>query len=265
MRAVLFAAVCVVLALGGHTMVSGMPVAAWAPFCAFVVLVVVGWFGASRERGLVAIGGTLVAAQAVLHVVFALAHRPAAAGVTITPSRAEVEAQWLRVLLCNEGSPPGPGVHRGDAAELLADMGLNPVLAERPPVLGASHVMPDGQVMAGHAGHAMPEGMAGHSLPWEGGSAGLLMLAAHLVAACLTALWLRRGEKAVHRVVALLASAALGVFAAALALVLAWVRRAAEVPWPRLGVVVRRVPLPAARWVGGPVTRRGPPSGLAAA
>ncbi|HSA53514.1 MAG TPA: hypothetical protein VLH10_25810, partial [Yinghuangia sp.] len=55
LRATLFAAVCVLLALVGHAFMSDTPVPEWAAFAAFAALTAVAWAAAARERGLVAI------------------------------------------------------------------------------------------------------------------------------------------------------------------------------------------------------------------
>ncbi|GAA4965257.1 hypothetical protein GCM10023205_31980 [Yinghuangia aomiensis] len=246
-RAALFAAVCVTLALTGHVMASGTPVAWWAPAGAGLVLAVVAWAAAGRERGIAAIGTGLLLAQAALHTLFMWAQR-APAGVSLTSD--QIEAQWLRMLLCDDGTAPAHGTHRGSAAEILAAMGLDPALAANPPAFGPGH----GASGPGHAAGLQP---AAHAAMNHG--SGNTMLLLHAAAALLTAVWLWRGERALHRAASLITLPLRG----AVALFLAW-SRPTVAPWPSPRRAPRAAEEPvAAPWFRTPVRRRGPPWGLA--
>ncbi|MCD9880752.1 hypothetical protein [Streptomyces guryensis] len=72
-RAAVFAAVCVLLAALGHTLMSGSDVPAWALAAGAVATGVAGWCLAGRERGLPLIVAIVVAAQTVLHEAFSFA------------------------------------------------------------------------------------------------------------------------------------------------------------------------------------------------
>lgn len=258
LRASLFAAVCVALALAGHALMADTPVPGWAPVGAFVLLSGLGWAAAGRERGLVAIGGGLLGAQAALHAVFTwtAAHASPAGGLT----PAQLEAQWMRVLLCNPEAPP-PGGHPRSAAELLAGMGLDPAWAQHPP----DHLFPTGHG-GGHGAHAaggldaasaMAHG-AGPTdpvlsllVPAHGGAG---MLLAHFAAGLGSAVWLWRGERALFALLHLLASRAASVTA----LIRAWLRWG-DVPFPRLVPVRPRPSRVVALCDCRPQSRRGPP------
>ncbi|MFF4361376.1 hypothetical protein [Streptomyces sp. NPDC001604] len=72
-RAAVFAAVCVLLAALGHTLMSGSDVPAWALAAGTGATGSVGWCLAGRERGLPLIVTVVVAVQTVLHEAFSLA------------------------------------------------------------------------------------------------------------------------------------------------------------------------------------------------
>ncbi|MEV0481356.1 hypothetical protein AB0I69_12210 [Streptomyces sp. NPDC050508] len=72
-RAVMFAAVCVLLAALAHVLMSGHHVPPWALAAGLAVTGVAGWSLAGRERGLPLIVTLVVATQAALHSAFSLA------------------------------------------------------------------------------------------------------------------------------------------------------------------------------------------------
>ncbi|KNE80648.1 MULTISPECIES: hypothetical protein [Streptomyces] len=74
-RAGVFAAVCVVTTALGHALTSGGLLLWWAVGLAFAVTAPGAWWLTGRERGAVAVVGTTVGAQALLHLLFSLAHR----------------------------------------------------------------------------------------------------------------------------------------------------------------------------------------------
>ncbi|CAL9394773.1 hypothetical protein [Streptomyces sp. enrichment culture] len=186
-RAAVFAAVCVLLAALGHTLMSGAAVPGWALTAGAAVSGGAAWWLAGRERGPVLVGAVTVVAQAALHAGFSLAQAltgpPRAGGDTLL-------GRWLDHLLC--AAAAGPAGHHLPA----------------PGPAGAS----------AHAGHAAHAGHRGHdpgaehldalaSVPGpvlDHGAAGLSpsgMLAAHLLAALLCGLWLAHGERAAFRLV----------------------------------------------------------------
>lgn len=180
-RAAVFAAVCVLLASLGHVMMSGTAVPWWAMAAGAAVTGGTAWLLAGRERGPVAVGSVVVAAQAVLHASFSLAQ----AVVQPKPSGGKsLVQQWLGYLLC--GSPSGPGTEHGAMSMSMTSMDHG---------MSAIHSM---QLM-GHMGatHAVDHGMGGMS------STG--MLATHLLAALLCGLWLAHGERAAFRILRALA------------------------------------------------------------
>ncbi|MEV0634022.1 hypothetical protein AB0I77_03410 [Streptomyces sp. NPDC050619] len=83
LRAAVFAALCVLLAAGGHALATGMAPPVWVQAAGFVPVFAGGFLLGGRERSLVPIGGATVAAQGGLHLAYgavrshAYAHAPA--------------------------------------------------------------------------------------------------------------------------------------------------------------------------------------------
>lgn len=248
LRAALFAAVCVALALAGHAFVSDGPVQWWAPPSALAMLTAAAWAAGGRERGLPGICVSLVGAQFVLHSLFGWAQHPHAHH-ELTPD--QIERQWLSLLLCDEHALLAPE-HGHSAARLLAGMGLDPALATRPP----GHVVGSGGTGAAHDAVAASGSSGAHTatemlFPGHMSSG---MLLAHLVAGVGSAVWLWRGERAVFDLLRLSAARA----ASLAGLIRAWLRWG-EPSFP-LVAPLRPVPAPVvAPWVCRPLTRRGPP------
>ncbi|QXE37229.1 hypothetical protein KQY30_26450 [Streptomyces sp. GMY02] len=182
LRAAAFAAVCVTLAALGHSFASGAhgasgmsgtsghdipPGALWA---AFGVTAGLAWLAGGRRRGAVSIGAALLTVQGVLHLLFAgaLPYGPSA---------------------------HGPGPRPGGVTNMTTGSGMSPS------GMGASRMSPSGMgagmTMSGADTGAY--GRVGVLDALTDVSAG--MLAAHLVAGALCALWLARGEAALFRVV----------------------------------------------------------------
>ncbi|MFC7015230.1 hypothetical protein ACFQMH_26685 [Streptomyces viridiviolaceus] len=180
--AAVFAAVCVLLASLGHVMMSGIAVPWWALTAGAVAVGGSAWWPAGRERGPLLVVSCAVVAQAVLHSSFALAQ----AVVRPRPPGESLVRQWLDLLLC--ATPPGRPSGEADAVSVSAG----------PMEHGAHgmHVM--GTTAQSASADAMTHGMAGMS------STG--MLAAHLLAAVLSGLWLAHGERAAFRVLRALAA-----------------------------------------------------------
>ncbi|MEU4112705.1 hypothetical protein [Streptomyces sp. NPDC027717] len=220
-RAAVFAAVCVVLAALGHVLMSGTHVSAWALTLGAVVAGAVGWALAVRERGLPLIVTTVVATQMALHTAFSHAQ-------SIT-----------------EGTPaPGGGGGTGaGGATTSMDMSHMSMDAD----MGTSHMSMDHMVTSHSAmSHAAAAG--------EASSYG--MLAAHLLAAVLTGLWLAHGERAAFRIIRAIAAR----LAAPLLLLLGF-----EITTDHPPI---RVPRSRSRRVRGlllvhAITSRGPPPGTA--
>ncbi|MFF8974757.1 hypothetical protein [Streptomyces sp. NPDC014995] len=172
LRAAVFAAVCVLLAALGHVLMSGDDVPAGVLGAGLAVTGGTGWCLAGRERGLPLIVAVVVAAQTALHSAFSLG-RPASGST---------------------GSPGGDGpatapVDSVDSMDMGTAMAMGYAGMGHPPVShpGMSHT---GMGSVDHLGHVT--GGVGSSF------AG--MLAAHLLAALLTGLWLAYGEKAAFRI-----------------------------------------------------------------
>ncbi|MBC7274365.1 MAG: hypothetical protein H5T76_37635 [Streptomyces sp.] len=240
LRAAVFAAVCVLLASLGHVMMSGTAVPWWAMAAGAAATGGTGWLLARRERGPVLVGSAVVLAQAALHASFSLAQ----AVVHPEPSGGgSLVQQWLGYLLC--GSPSGTG-HDGGMPTSMASMAS---MASMDHPMGDPHSM--GAMHHMGAARAMDHGMGGMS------STG--MLAAHLLAALLSGLWLAHGERAAFRILRALA----GWLVAPLRLVL---RLPAPPHRPRAGLRRGRSDRgPRRLLLAHAITSRGPPLGTAVA
>ncbi|MEU0071951.1 hypothetical protein ABZ027_20730 [Streptomyces sp. NPDC006332] len=73
LRAAVFAALCVLLAVGGHTLATGVAPAVWVQAVGFVPVFGAGYLLGGRERSLAAIGAGTLAAQGGLHLAFGAA------------------------------------------------------------------------------------------------------------------------------------------------------------------------------------------------
>lgn len=70
LRAAVFAALCVLLAAGGHALATGMAPPVWTQAAGFAPVFAAGWLLGGRERSLFSIGGATLTAQGGLHVAF---------------------------------------------------------------------------------------------------------------------------------------------------------------------------------------------------
>lgn len=165
LRAAVFAAVCVLLTSLGHVMMSGTAVPWWAMAAGAVVTGGAAWWSGARERGPLLVGSATVAAQAVLHTMFSLAH-------TAVRHSGSATGRAARTAGTVTGAVPGaaPMEHATGAATSSAAM---------------DH-------MGAGPAHALDHALGG--LPSTG------MLAAHLLAAVLCGLWLAHGERAAFRI-----------------------------------------------------------------
>jgi len=233
-RAFLFTGICVVLALVGHVATSTSAVPWWAPAGAGALIGAISWAAAGRARGLLVIGGGLLVAQGGLHTLFSRTGK----APTPPPTPEQIEAAWLRLLLCPDPVNTGPS---HTAAELLRGMRLDPTLALRPP--GG-----DAPTIPGLTG-TTSTGMAGMHHGGAGG--GYAMLTAHVLVAVLCAVWLWHGERAVFRLVALAAPFLLDL--------LRFLPAPITPPEPPRPPTRRVVPPAPPRVVCRPLSRRGPP------
>ncbi|MEU8763344.1 hypothetical protein [Streptomyces sp. NPDC048659] len=194
-RAALFAAVCVLLAATGHILMSGRPVAAWGLGAAFVVTGAAAWATAARERGLAAVTGAAVAVQTVLHSVFSWAQAGAS------------PASGAGMGMGHGGGGAGTsGAHMSSAAMGAASVSSGDMvpLDMAPPDMSP---MDMAHLAMGHMpglGVDLGGGLVGG--PGPGGdlsglpvSSSFGMLAAHLLAALLSGVWLAYGERAAFR------------------------------------------------------------------
>ncbi|MFD3733063.1 hypothetical protein [Streptomyces sp. NPDC058632] len=172
-RAAVFAAVCVLLAALGHVLMSKTAVPWWALAAGAAATGVTAWLLAGRERGPWPVGSVAVAAQTALHTLFAFAQ----ALVHPDPSDGgSLLERGLGSLLMRPHAAPqsmGDGMGGGGAGGGTA---------------GTPHV-----AYFDHAAHAA------HSMATDGMSS-TGMLAAHLLAALVCALWLAHGERAAFRI-----------------------------------------------------------------
>ncbi|MER7053576.1 hypothetical protein [Streptomyces sp. NPDC000351] len=233
-RAAVFAAVCVLLALLGHTLMSTTAVPWRAVAAGASATGAAAWWLAARERGRLAVVCAAMAAQTALHASFSLAQATARPR---SPGDESLVRRWLDILLC--GMPSDSGAEQG---------------VMWTPVSTAGH-----GTHAAHSAHGMnavvPVDPGGHVM---GDMSSTGMLAAHLVAALLCGLWLAHGERAAFRIVRSLAAR----LVAPLRLLLV----ALPAPPHRPRVRARRaasVRAPRRLLLAHAITSRGPPAGVA--
>jgi hypothetical protein len=225
-RAAVFAAVCVLLAALGHVMMSGREVPARVLAAGVAVTGVAGWCLAARERGLPLVVTVVVAAQTALHSAFSLAQ--SAVGDTASTTMGDMGSTW------STGSTGSMGMDSMDMSTMdMSRMGM-------------------GRMTMSHVDH-MGRSMDG------GGSSSFGMLAAHLLAALLTGLWLAYGEKAGFRILRAVAGWLAAPLRLLLALPVAPDRPRRRVPRPRSDRT------PNVRTLVHAITSRGPPVGTAVA
>ncbi|WP_347814630.1 hypothetical protein [Streptomyces sp. Tu 3180] len=190
----MFAALCVLLAALGHVVMSGTPVPWWALAAGGGATAVPAWRLAGRERGPVPVVCATVAAQAALHASFSFAQ------ALVRPQRSaggSLARRWLGHLLCR---PPAGGHGTVTASAPSSGHGA-----------GAAHVPGHGAEVAHSlaADHLAAMASLGAAAPTDHGAGGMSpagMLAAHLLAALLSGLWLAHGERAAFRVLRALAA-----------------------------------------------------------
>ncbi len=235
----MFTAVCVVLSALGHALAACEGIALWTLAAGFLGVFGITVLLAGRARSLGLVVGALAGGQLGLHVLFGLGQRQLALSGQADDALVRMAAR----LVCGAGAA---SLSPADATRIITEAGLDPADAYA------------------HTGHTAPAG--GELLP------GLPMVLGHLLAALAAGWLLRRGDRALSRLVELseqgateLAECALvRSLRAALRLVRALL---AGLPWaPRTGprgplrAPSDSSPPPVAEALQHTVIRRGPPA-----
>ncbi|MFI8765666.1 hypothetical protein ACIGN6_12175 [Streptomyces sp. NPDC053792] len=173
LRAAVFTAVCVVLSASGHALAACEGIALWTLVAGFLGVFGVTVLFAGRERSLGFVVGALAGGQLGLHVLFGLGQRQLALSSQADDALVRMAAR----LVCGAGTA---SLDPADAARIVTDAGLDPAMA--------AHA---------HMGHTAATATAGGLLP------SLPMLVGHLLAALATGWLLRRGDRALGRLVEL--------------------------------------------------------------
>ncbi|MFF3325548.1 hypothetical protein [Streptomyces sp. NPDC002889] len=235
-RAAVFAATCVLLATLGHILMSGAVLPWWAVSAAFAATAATAWALADRQRGVLVVTSTAVAAQAALHTGFSMAQAAVHPSVSDSASFAR---QGARLLLGGASASGAPT--RSESVRIMTEGGQGHHL----------------HLPSGTSGLALTDSTTlstGHDM---GSMSPAGMLAAHLLAALLCGLWLAYGEQAAFRLLRTFA----GWLAAPLRLLF---RLPAPPHRPRVRVRRdRRARLLRQLLLTHAITSRGPPSGTA--
>ncbi|MCL6668266.1 hypothetical protein [Streptomyces panaciradicis] len=245
LRAAVFAAVCVVLAAGGHTLASCAPVPPWTLVAGFlgVLLVTVPLTG--RERSLPGIAALLAAGQTVLHTLFGLGQHTATSGMSMASMTSASDASLVRQAARITCGAAAAAISPAQARRILTDARIAPA-----PTMDMSSMRPAGSPSLGSLLPSLP------------------MLLGHVLAAVAAGWLLRRGDLALLRLVELSAdSLADGALVRSLRSAFALVRalRAGLPGAPEAGPRVRRTtplasPGPRTAALQHTVIRRGPPA-----
>ncbi len=242
----MFTAVCVVLSALGHAIAACAGIALWTLLAGFLGVFGITLLFTGRERSLGFVVGALAGGQLGLHVLFGLGQRR----LGLSPQGDDALVQMAARLVCGAGTS---SLTSADATRIIRDAGLDPATAHA----GAHHL--------GHTA-ATATAPAGELLP------GLPMLLGHLLAAVATGWLLRRGDRALGRLVELseqgateLAECALvRSLRAALRLVRALLNGLAAAPGTGPRRTVRTAfdssPPPVAEALKDTLIRRGPPA-----
>ncbi|KUM78941.1 hypothetical protein [Streptomyces griseorubiginosus] len=167
LRAAVFAALCVLLAAGGHTLATGMTPPVWAQAVGFLPVFAAGWLLGGRERSLGAIGAATLTSQTGLHLAF---------GAAGSHSRATRQGMAIPHMTMPHMVTP----HMVKAHMVTPHM-VKPHMAM--PHTVKAHMAMHGMRMI-YTTTAPPHAVTPHAT------------AAHLSAALLLTWWLRRGEAA---------------------------------------------------------------------
>ncbi|MGW0883592.1 hypothetical protein [Streptomyces sp. NPDC002671] len=92
LRAAVFAAVCVLLAVAGHGLGMGVLPPLWADGAGFLAVFACSWALGGRERSLPGIGGAMLAVQAGLHLAFDAAVPATTVRLATSPGGGTAEA-----------------------------------------------------------------------------------------------------------------------------------------------------------------------------
>lgn len=174
----MFAAVCVVLAGGGHALASCTTIPLWSLGVGFVGVFTVAAALAGRERSLPGIAAMLAVGQTVLHILFGLGqHGTAAASRTAETMDALLVERAARLLCGTTAAALSPA----QARRILMDAGVGGTHAAHDPADAMT-------TAAGSSAAVLP------SLP---------MLLGHVLAAVAAGWVLRHGDLALLRLVRL--------------------------------------------------------------
>ncbi|MGW2565491.1 hypothetical protein [Streptomyces sp. NPDC001537] len=252
LRAAVFAAVCVVLAAGGHTLASCATVPLWTLGAGFLGVVLVAAPLAGRVRSLTGITALLAAGQTLLHTLFGLGQQTVSSGAMpmssmTSASDASLVERAARLVCGTTAAAISPA----QARRLLADARISPDTAMSMDMSSMHH--PADALSATSPASLLP------SLP---------MLLGHVLAAIAAGWLLRRGDLALLRLMELSAhSVAEGAFIRSLRAALALVRalRAGLPAAPEAGPRPPRTallapPKPRTTALQHTVIRRGPPA-----
>ncbi|CAL9476469.1 hypothetical protein SUDANB58_02964 [Streptomyces sp. enrichment culture] len=183
LRAVVFAAVCVVLSAAGHVPASCAAVPPWALGAGFLGAAAVAVPLAGRARSLPGIAALLAGGQIALHTLFGLGQQAAAAGRAASAGDASLARQAARLVCGTTAAALSPA----EARRILTDARVAP-----DPGAGAHH--PAGALSAADSPVSLLP-----SLP---------MLLGHVLAALAAGWLLHRGDLALARLVDLSAHSA---------------------------------------------------------
>ncbi|MFI7401382.1 hypothetical protein ACIBW9_13040 [Streptomyces sp. NPDC049541] len=252
LRAAVFAAVCVVLAAGGHTLASCATVPLWTLGAGFLGVVLVAAPLAGRVRSLTGIAALLAAGQTLLHTLFGLGQQTVSSGAMpmssmTSTSDASLVERAARLVCGTTAAAISPA----QARRLLADARISPDTAMSMDMSSMHH--PADALSATSPASLLP------SLP---------MLLGHVLAAIAAGWLLRRGDLALLRLMELSAhSVAEGAFVRSLraALALVGALRAGLPAAPEAGPRPPRTallapPKPRTTALQHTVIRRGPPA-----
>ncbi|MFE4644960.1 hypothetical protein [Streptomyces sp. NPDC056730] len=175
LRAAAFAAVCVTLAAVGHSFTSGHEIPLGVLWTAFGVTTGVAWLAGGRRRGFRSIGAGLLTVQGGLHLIFAGALPFGGSGAGSAGHTPHGTATTPGTGMGSGTGSTGTGMDMGVGTGTGTGTGLT--MGEGP----GTGVLP--------IDTAVPFGLDGP----------VGMVAAHLLAAAVCALWLARGEAALFR------------------------------------------------------------------
>ncbi|GGZ24077.1 hypothetical protein [Streptomyces poonensis] len=240
LRAAVFAAVCVVLAAGGHALASCAAIPLWSLAAGFTAVFAVAAPLAGRERSLAGIAALLALGQTALHTLFGFGQHGTVTAAGTTGSMDAALVERAARLVCGAAAA---AISPAQAQRILTDAGLSPY-----PVHAGHHPADAMSTAAGSSASVLP------SLP---------MLLGHILAAVAAGWVLRHGDLALLRIARLSADAAL-VRSLRGALALARALRSGLTgttgPAPRAVRTTREAPpTPRTTALQHTVIRRGPP------